>query len=178
MQDQFQWVDTTGGPHVIAAVESLAKWRGIEGWIDNGLEDPSDYARACRVRNWLGKVSSGTGCEAVVLSGDRGPVAWFPDPVGDAGVLVQWIGCDSEEAAFALLRSWQATPAGERPYAEIIEFDTGISGAMRLFDSTEVAGGSGATGLTITLQPGRHKMLAVLVEAENCVAVLREIRRA
>jgi hypothetical protein len=54
MTDQFHLVETTGGPHIITAVENLAKWRGIEGWTgDRELEDSSDYARACRVKGWL-----------------------------------------------------------------------------------------------------------------------------
>ncbi|MET1416651.1 hypothetical protein ABVF61_30575 [Roseibium sp. HPY-6] len=40
--------------------ELLKKWRGIEGWSDHeDPDDESDYARGCRITNWIGTVRCG-----------------------------------------------------------------------------------------------------------------------
>src|SRR5665213_1349111 len=59
MADKFQWIDTLGGPHILAPAESLRGWRGADGWQDNEPDDPSDYSRACRTGDrWLNLISS------------------------------------------------------------------------------------------------------------------------
>ncbi len=76
MVEQFRWVDTVGGPQILAPIEYLANWRGIEGSADLGADDRTDYAHACQVKVWLGKIPSGANSEVIVLSGDVGSVAW------------------------------------------------------------------------------------------------------
>jgi hypothetical protein len=176
MADHFHWIDTTGGPHVLGAVESLKGWGGIEGWHDNGPEDESDYARACAVRRYLGKIPSADG-DIVVLSGDRGPIAWVPNADVRGGVLVQCLASDGEDALLALLRDWENTNMGQRSYAEELEFDTGPSGVMTFFDSAESgSGGSLDSREIFTLRPGRYRLLASYVETDDCMVVLRDLR--
>ena len=55
----------------------MPHWRGIEGWFDHqNPADQSDYARACRVEDWIGNILCHTG-SAFVMSGDVGPIAWL-----------------------------------------------------------------------------------------------------
>jgi hypothetical protein len=176
MTDRFIWVDTTGGPHILMPLEQSSTWRGTKGSTDLGPDDLSDYAAACRVgKKFLGKVRSGAGHEVVVLSGDVGPVAWFAGPGGEAGVLVQWLGCDSEEAVLALLKVWHSDPLNELLYEEVLEFETGSSGSMQLFDAAESSDQRSVTGTTIRLPFGRYKIRAAYVETANCIVVLRAV---
>jgi hypothetical protein len=175
MSAHFHWIDTTGGPHVLGAVECLDGWRGIEDWHPGGREDSSDYARACRVQGYLGKVLS-AGAELVVLSGDRGPIARIPYPDGGGGVLIQCLASDGDHALFALLSDWEAKDPDKRPYTENLEFDTGQSGMMALFDSTQSGSKlNPAEREIVTLRLGRYQLFAAYVETAHCVVVLREL---
>jgi hypothetical protein len=70
MSRAHRWIETYGGPHLLLAEELRFCWRGIEGWDDhNDPKDLSDYARACRVKTWLGTLPCNGGT-ALVLSGD------------------------------------------------------------------------------------------------------------
>src|SRR5258706_13597929 len=101
-----RWVDTGGGPHVLLPQELRANWRGTEGWISHfDPLDVSDYARACRITDWLGVLTCGE-AQTLVLSGDVGPIAWFPR-TPEHGHLVQWIAADDEESIEAALSQVQ-----------------------------------------------------------------------
>jgi hypothetical protein len=178
MVEQFRWIDTVGGPHILAPIECLGSWGGIEGFADLGPDDGSDYARACKVKGWLGKIPSGANSEVVVLSGDVGSVAWFRNADGDGGLLVQWLGCDGEQAILALLSGWEALGPKERIFAEALKFDTGKSGTLMLFDATVRGSEIASSGLKLDLPPGHYEMRAVLFKTDNCEVVLREIRAA
>jgi hypothetical protein len=122
----------------------------------------------------LGKIPS-VGGEIVVLSGDRGPVAWIPYPDGEGGMLVQCLASDGDHALLALLSHWEAKDPDKRPYTENLEFDTGPSGMMALFDSTESGSNSSAQREIFTFRPGRYQLRAAYVETAHCVVVLREL---
>ena len=176
MPDQFHWIETTGGPHVLAPVEALADWRGTEGWRDNGPHDPSDYARACRSdTGWLSMLPSAFG-EIIVFGGDRGAIAWFPNAVDDpTGVFVQWLGCDSEADVVTVLRDRTTVHAGARAEAETLEFNTGASGRLTLFDASESGLEPGADRLALALRPGRYSLAAYYIETDKGMITLREL---
>ena len=178
MIEQFRWIDTDGGPHILSPIECLKSWCGIEGSANLGPDDKSDYARACKVRGWLGKIPSGAHAEVVVLSGDVGLVTWFPNADGDGGLLVQWLGCDSEEAILTLLSAWEALGPEDRIFAEPLKFNTGKSGTLMLFDATERGSEITSSGLKLDLPPGHYEIRAALFKNDNCEVVLREIRVA
>src|SRR3569833_1793256 len=107
MTRTYTWTTTTGGPHLLIADEQLPYWRGIENW--RNTEDPtdqSDYARACRVRTWLGSIACHQS-STVVLSGEDGDIAWCASAQRDKGFLVQWIGVDDERLIEPALQSPQ-----------------------------------------------------------------------
>jgi hypothetical protein len=137
MTHAHKWIETNGGPHLLLAEELLNRWRGTEGWHDDkDPADQSDYARACRVASgWLGSIPCSDGT-AVVFGGDVGPIAWMPNLVHDGGFLVQWLGIDDEQRIEPILRSEQLMQLLRAP-EEVVEFHTGESGTMRLFDSAE-----------------------------------------
>jgi hypothetical protein len=174
---RLHWIETTGGPHLLAPVETLSSWRGAEGWHDSVPEDASDYARACRIKGWLGKIQSGDG-EAVVLGNEPGVVAWIPED-DTSGVLVRWIGCDSEETIFDLLASRRPNHGFDsvsKLDTESEEFDTGPSGKMTLLDSSD----SGYDGMferyTFVMRPGRYRITASYVDTDLCTLLLMDVK--
>lgn len=79
------WIETTGGPHLLVPEALLPLWRGVEGWSDH--EDPddfSDYARACRIGSWLGAVEIGQG-SGLIFGGEVGPITWIAGSDGQGG---------------------------------------------------------------------------------------------
>jgi hypothetical protein len=174
MADLVKWVATLGGPHILSPLECVAEWQGIDDSTDLGLGDVSDYARACRVQGWLGAISCGPHFDVLVLGGDIGTVGWFPDDKG--GTLVTWLGCDTEEHIIKILKERYALPESLREIDEALEFETGASGSLILFDSALSGADVYSSGKTIHLEPGRHEISAAYIETPDCIIVIREIR--
>ncbi|WP_354065955.1 Imm21 family immunity protein [Bradyrhizobium sp. RT6a] len=169
------WITTTGGPHLLIADEQLPHWRGIEGW--RGHEDPadqSDYARACRVRTWLGSIACYQG-SAVVLSGDAGDIAWCSSGHRDRGFLVQWLGVDDERLIEPALQSPQLRNLLKRSNAERLEFGTGASGAMWLLDASDRGDDLRSKHQVLALRPGSYLARAACYRSAGLAIVVREI---
>jgi hypothetical protein len=113
MKRNRTWIATAGGPHLLIAAEQLRHWRGIEQWV-NHPADQSDYDRACLVTTWLGSIACNEG-SAVVLSGEAGDIAWYPNGRRDEGFLVQWLGVDDERLIEPALREPQLRDLLHRP---------------------------------------------------------------
>jgi Immunity protein 21 len=175
MTRTLKWVTTTGGPHVLIPEEQLGRWRGVEGWRDNGdPTDLSDYARACRITTWLGSIASHDGY-VVVLSGDAGDIAWYPFEGGEEGFLVQWIGIDDERLIEPALRSQEVENLLEGPSAERLEFDTGPSGAMWLIDASDRGDRLQDGFEVLALRPGRYRARAGYYAVDGIMMVIRQI---
>ena len=172
----YNWIKTGGGPHLLLPEELLFFWRGIEGWSDHReLSDTSDYARACRVTDWLGAVPCHDG-RALVLAGDVGPVAWISDGTGRGGKLIQVICMDDEANISAALLSYQ--PGGLlKSDDEQIEFKTGSSGRLFLFDSAEPGDNRLGISEVIELVPGTYHLSAVRCVTEKMTIIVRSISR-
>jgi hypothetical protein len=172
-----RWIGTTGGPHLLIAEELLAYWRGIEGWHDHGdPKDQSDYARACRITTWLGAISCHGGT-AVVLSGDVGDIAWMPTQCGEGGFLVQWLAVDDESLIEPTLRSKDMPKIFSSSKAETLEFHSGPSGAMRLFDASELGCNLRDDSQVLALKPGKYRMRAGCFDSPRVLIIVREILR-
>ena len=158
--------------------ELLDFWRGIERCRDpNDPSDTSDYARACRVRTWLGVIPCHTG-KALVLSGDVGPVAWIADVHNGGGFLVQWIGVDDEASIRAVLSGAEIANVLADPRAEEVEFSTGASGVLRLFDSVEFGSKLRGDCEMLRLVPGSYRVRAGYFESNSLMIVIRQITQA
>jgi hypothetical protein len=171
------WISTTGGPHLLIADEQLTHWRGIEGWRDHrDPTDQSDYARACRVRTWLGSIACHQ-ASAVVLSGDHGDMAWYPDgqDARGGGFLVQWLGVNAESLIEPTLRTPLLRDLLESPNAERLEFETGSSGAMWLIDASDRGDDLRSEHQVLALRPGSYLARAAYYCSSELMIVVREI---
>jgi hypothetical protein len=171
MPELLNWIDTTGGPHVLIPKELVVHWKGVIGWFDNAsLQDQSDYARACRVSGWLGLVPCGAG-SAVVLSGDVGRMAWLPEIQS----LVLWIAGDGENYILDVARNGRLLGALSGANTEELTFSTGPSGTMHLFDSSLSAEASTPNGQTIVFPPGQKVIRAGYFNDARASVVVRQI---
>jgi hypothetical protein len=174
---QRKWVDTTGGPHLLLPEELLHSWRGIEGWFNH--EDPrdqSDYARACRVMGWLGRIACGRG-EGVVLSDESGLVTWFPGVDRDRGMLVQWLAAPNEEAIASAIGSREVADLLVGSAEDEVSFSTGPSGRLRLFDSSCSGDRLENDNLAIEVSPGPYRARAFVFDSGSVVVVIRQVQK-
>lgn len=157
--------------------EMLGHWRGIEGCRDiSDQTDLSDYARACRVKTWLGSIAGRDGA-VIVLSGDVGDIAWHPGERSESGFLVQWIGIDDEQLIEPALRSQEMQNLLEGSLGERLEFDTGPSGAMWLINASDRGDRLQGEFSVLALRPGRYRALAGYYADEGMMMVVRQISR-
>lgn len=167
----FRWIDSSTGPYLLVPVECMSAWHGIEGWRDNGPDDPSDYARACRETEWVSVISCGDGI-AAVLGGDVGPVAWKSTGT-DRGLILQWIGCDSDLVVKAIIEDSalieRVLKADESP----VMFETGPSGRLILFNSVESGLDRSEDRELVILTPGKYQIWSGYVERSDCRLVVR-----
>ena len=177
MSDLYEWIETGGSPHLLVPEELLTKWRGIEGWSDH--EDPSDesdYARACRITNWIGTVRCGDGA-ATVLAGDVGPIAWITADGLDGGYLVQWLGIDDEADILPALSSKALEEAFARETAEQGTLETGVSGKLRLIDSADIGTDLVQPNRSISLKPGSYFIHAGYFDTETVMMIVRKLAK-
>jgi hypothetical protein len=173
---KYRWVDTLGGPHLLISEEQLQYWRGEARWKSDDRSDESDYVRACTVDTWLGEIPCHS-ATALVLAGDVGPIAWFPNTRNDGGFLVQWIGIDKEDDIESSLRTREMADLLASGNTEEIEFSTGASGLMRLIDSVDPGNELKSGSEAIELEPGRYRMRAAYFESASLSMVVRRISR-
>lgn len=170
------WIDTAGGVHLLIPIEELHSWRGIDGWIDGGTEDDSDYARACRIGSWVGLIGCGNS-EALVFSGDVGPVAWLPDSNLQDGSFLQWLGADSDEQILTFANSQSALDCLNEPGAESLEFATGRSGTLRLMSAADGIGQFQNPYRDINLRPGKYSVRCGYHSSQDLMLVVRRFQR-
>lgn len=162
--------------------ELVPFWRGVEGWFDHlDPTDHSDYARACRIEDWLGSIPCHSGT-AVVFSGDVGPVAWVPaftvqGGKDQGGYFVQWIGgIDNECDVEPMLRSELVQDKLAASEAEKITFSTGASGRMFLLDASDDGSDLVVEHAIVELVSGTYIIRANYIETPTMMMVVREVQ--
>ena len=177
MSNPYDWIETGGGPHLLVPEELLPMWRGIEGWSEHGdPNDRSDYARACRVTNWIDTIRCGDG-SATVLAGDVGPIAWIATDGVDGGYFVQWLGIDDEADILPALSSRRLQDALADETLEHAVLQTGASGMLRLIDSADVGTDLVQPNRSINLKPGSYDIHAGYIETETLMMIVRKLVR-
>jgi hypothetical protein len=113
--------------------------------------------------------------QALILGGEVGRVAWLPLAERAGGVLVQWIYAADEKELLDSALGPLAMDVLNSPAAEKVDFLTGPSGAMRLFDAAEIGDEITGDERTLALKPGRHHIRAAYVKSARFAMVVREI---
>ena len=91
--------------------------------------------------------------------------------------MVQWIGIDDEGSIEPTLRGEHVGNLLKGPGAEKLNFDTGPSGAMRLFDSADRGDDLRNDSHLLLLMRGTYRIRAAYCEAQGIMMVVRDIAR-
>jgi hypothetical protein len=166
----LRFVETTGGPLLLAPREAAASWHGIFDHAGEPIYEsaPCDYDRAItgdRSEPFLLDVGT---MRALILPGSL-PTAWYP--TRDGGLLIRWAGAEGASPLLAGVlgvsaSAWRKTR---------LRFRVGRSGELLLFDSSADGARPGrrrADRLKIALKPG---VWAVDVSAARGRSVDRSI---
>ena len=90
---------------------------------------------------------------------------------------MQWLAADDEANIGDVLRSRELANALESPGAEEVEFSTGASGLLRLFDSAESGDHLQSDSESVSLLPGAYRVRAGYLETSSLMIVVRKIAR-
>ena len=116
MVTQVEWIESAGGPLLLAPRSSIRDWLGVDGSKVAGSQ--TDYARACSIQAEIGIIPIGSR-SAVVLGDEPDRTALLPVKSSSEVLMVRWRWADSEEALLTSLLAEHAAgtlsfaPAGQ-----------------------------------------------------------------
>ncbi|MFI0483804.1 Imm21 family immunity protein [Actinomadura sp. 9N215] len=149
----MDWVESGGGPLLLAPASQLAQWGGVDD-DDGPVETWGDYGRACAVEGYIGLVSVGS-LDGLVLGDEPAMTTYLPDE----RLILRWSAADSEAELVAAAK--KAAPTA--PWEEHLTWD--VDGPVVLIDSAW-PGSSPEPGnhLLVDLAPSRYTVRAAYVE--------------
>lgn len=149
--NNIKWISSDGGPYVLASVSSASNWRGQYGsCIRVERDGTTDYDRACQITDHVG-IISGTPHDVLVIS-EPDQLAWMSDDCG-GGVIVKWIGAESDEQVLSGLRS---VDLNEFDLSKI-HFEVNES-PLHLFDAANDFSSGKCDFLQIEISPGIYSV--------------------
>lgn len=143
------WLDTEGGPFIVAPRDALSHWSGTEG----------DYDRACEVVELVGVLALPGDAEALVLGDEPLSTAYLHEH----RVLVRWCYAESEEGVDDIVLAglpaaeWEEGPV-LKTTGELVMFDAAYFGTEvgTLTDSTVLELGVGSYRVdSASIEPDR-----------------------
>jgi hypothetical protein len=149
----------------LAAKSSALAWLGTQGLSagDKSRFD-NDYQRACDVKDYAG-VISGIPNEILVIDDLPYEMMWLSDST-DIGLLVKWIGADSDEQVQAALQDVNMDSFEDFPFQIEVAEPT-----LFLFDSAWRLADIGDNYLELKLQPGRYAISMLNYEPNDRVSL-------
>ena len=134
MTTKIDWIESAGGPLLLAPRSSIKNWFGADGSKVAGKQ--TDYARACSIEAEIGVIPVGNR-SAVVLGDEPDRTALLPGKSASEVLMVRWRCADSEESLLSGLLAEHAAGALSFVLAgqlaagaeEYLLFDSACSGA-------------------------------------------------
>ena len=162
------WIESLGGPLLLAPRSSLKDWLGGYGSKLPGLQ--TDYARACSIDAGIGKLAIGTRL-ALVLGDEPDRTALLPGTTSLEALIVRWRWASSEDSLLSRLMA--ACADGALSFAPACELVT-TGEEYVLFDSA-YSGAKMQRSLSVPLNAGRYAIESALFKPddETCALVHR-----
>ena len=88
--DSLYWATSAGGPLILLEQNLLSSWHGNAG------KTPTDYDRACAVKDYIDVINAGSG-KAIVLGEEPAATSWWPYPEASGGLFVRWVWADDDD---------------------------------------------------------------------------------
>lgn len=170
MQKSYSWIESGGGPLILLDEALLQYWQGVDGsWSRasstfNVGEGPSDYDRACAIRDQVGTIIVGTGV-GIILNEEPLPTTCVQLGDGDT-VLARWVSAESDDDMAVVLSDVDKVRfAGASQVYE-------PQGDVRLFDSAFPGSDIRTPSLKIALRPGRYLIQTAHLQPNDLTSVI------
>lgn len=161
----FKLIYSGGGPYILATRSSAFAWLGTEGLsAGDASRYKNDYERACDVKDYAGAIA-GSPNEILVIDDLPYEMMWLSDSP-NTGLLIKWIGADSDEQVQAALKDVDTESFEDFPLQiELAEPE------LFLFDSAWRLANIGDNYLKLMLQPGRYAVSTLIYEPNDRVSL-------
>ena len=143
----IDWIDTNGPP-LCGTTDIAGSWRGTDGTSVG--QEKSDYARACAVDAYLGKIVCGSG--EVLLLGDE-PLRSAFYLASQTLIIARWWSCESADRANRALRE---IPPQLPSIDDGVRF-TALTSALVMFDAAR-QGSEPGNLRRATIAPGAYSV--------------------
>lgn len=163
MNPTLKWISSCGGPYILATKRTSLTWLGSQGVsVSSGGSCANDYERACGIKDYAGTIV-GNPHEILVLGDLPNEMTWISRSSND-GLLVKWVGADSDQQVLDALQSLDFETFKVLPfYFEIAESE------LCLFDSVWRFGDIAENHLEVFLEPGRYAVSVLNYEPNEQV---------
>ena len=162
------WVESAGGPLLVAPVSELARWGGSTD-DDGPVETWGDYGRACSVQGYIGVVDVG-GQQALVLGDEPASTTYL----ADERLFLRWAAADSEADLIA---------AARRALQDHVQWDQdedliwGVREPVVLFDSAWPGAEIEADNhLVVDVEPGCYRVRATSLKDDHNWMILTQLQ--
>jgi len=126
----LQWIESTGGPLLLIEKNLLPAWCGYRFKEEGVL---TDYERACKVLDYVGKVRIDDGY-GLVLGEEPFATTWYQPNSPGIGLIVRWVCAENETAVINALYNlpdvpWEQTGVSlDLTTGDLILFDSSLPG--------------------------------------------------
>jgi hypothetical protein len=156
----YTWVESAGGPLLIAPESELGHWGGTSDDMNGPVETWGDYGRACSIEGYIGLVTIGSQ-QALVLGDEPARTTYLPAE----RMFLRWAAADSEEELVAAARqavqqhiTWDQDEDLVWEIREpVMLFDSAWPGSEIELDNQ----------LHIALDPGRYRVRATSINGPD-----------
>jgi hypothetical protein len=152
MNQKLKWISSCGGPFILTTKSTALNWLGIDGVsARESVGCNNDYEIACQVIDLVGKIH-GSPNEILVMGDLPNDLAWVRRS-DEEGLIVKWIGADSDEQVLNSLQDVNFDNFKILPIS--IEFE---ETELLMFDSASKFNEIEDNYLQISLKPGEYKI--------------------
>lgn len=146
---ELKWIRSTGGPLVCVECDLEKYWHGIDR--GDGANAISDYARACNIKSYVGKIEIQNGSALILGDMPVETTAWVSEPGSVFILRVVYIEPDADIPS--LLK--HAENANFGMPTEELDLAVG-SGCLVIFDSSLAGFENAEQRIALNTAPGRY----------------------
>jgi Immunity protein 21 len=165
MVAKVEWIESAGGPLLLAPRSSLNDWLGADGSRRAGSQ--TDYARVCSIGDEIAVIAIGKR-SAVLLGDEPDRTALVAGHSASQVLIVRWRWAESEESLLSGLLA--AVAAGTLPFVSAGQLATTAEEYL-LFDSA-CSGAQLDNYLSASLQAGSYLLETAIFKPDSATFAL------
>lgn len=162
----MKWIESSGGPLICIENELAIEWMGIDGSKTASNQPTNDYARACELKDYLGRIELING-SALILGDEPLPTTVLKKPDSDFIIRVYYM--DSDADVPALLNTIDDS-VFNNPIESLVY--NVKSSKLIIFDSAISGGDYKKPILVFNLLPGKYNILTKRVDPDSRTSFL------